>query len=73
MKRNVELIQRHIDYLTSQPEEGMGYQIVEITLRTGEVVKHRMVLNSMYLILEEHEEIASNDIASIILEQVTND
>ena len=45
----LKLLPKHIDYLSEHPEHGMGYQIVDITVTSGTLLKGRVVLNSMYL------------------------
>ena len=69
MKRKIKLAKQFIDYLADLPEQGMGYQIVEVTLQDGQVLKNRAVMNSSYLMLDDNEEINTEDIASIKLEQ----
>ena len=43
---NVHLTKRWIDLLRFQPEQGMGYQIVDFTLDNGACVRDVVVLNS---------------------------
>ncbi|GAB1473151.1 hypothetical protein MASR2M69_05920 [Bacteroidota bacterium] len=35
MENKLKLNEDYIDYLSNQPEQGMGYQIVDITLKMG--------------------------------------
>ena len=68
MKKKVELIKEQVNYLADLPEQGMGYQIVEVTLRNGQVLKNRTVVNSTFLLLNDNEQIKTDDIASIKLD-----
>lgn len=56
------------NYLLSQPENGMGYQIVKVILKSGKILNHHKVINSSLLMLEENENITEKDIAKIELE-----
>lgn len=56
------------NYLLSQPENGMGYQLVKVFLKSGNVLHHHKVINSSLLMLEENENITEKDIAKIELE-----
>lgn len=46
MTHVVRLPRRWIDYLTRQPETGMGYQRVDLTLDNGTTVRNCLVLNA---------------------------
>ncbi|HHT53141.1 MAG TPA: hypothetical protein GX007_08220 [Bacteroidales bacterium] len=65
MGNKLRLKEEHIGYLSNQPEQGMGYQIVDITLKNGQLLNDRIVLNSSYLKLNESEQIDLDDIAKI--------
>lgn len=67
MGNKIKLLQKHINILENLPEQGMGYQIVDITLKDGKILKERIVINSTYLQLEENEKINPNEIEEIIL------
>ncbi|MDP3433135.1 MAG: hypothetical protein Q8T04_09260 [Bacteroidota bacterium] len=54
--------------LVNLPESGMGYQIVNVILRSGKILYKHKVLNSEILMLEENELIQARDIANIELE-----
>ena len=56
------------NYLLSQPENGMGYQIVKVILKSGKVLHRHKVINSSLLMLEENENITEKDIEKIELE-----
>lgn len=52
-------------YLESLPEQGMGYQIVDIELFDGKILIDRIVFNSTYLKVNENEKLDSEKIKSI--------
>lgn len=56
-KKKIELSEAQIKYLSALSESGMGYQIVDITLKDGQRLKNRIVVNSQFLLLEEDESI----------------
>ena len=64
-KNKLNLEKRYIDLLSSLPEQGMGYQIVDITLKNGKILKERIVLNSTFLKLNDNESIKNEDIEKI--------
>lgn len=66
-KNKIELKEKHIKYLLDQPESGMGYQIVDITLKDGQQLNNRIVLNSQFLMLENKENITPDFIETIEL------
>jgi hypothetical protein len=66
MRQNkIKLPVKYIEYLETQPEQGMGYQIVDVYFKSGKVLKNCIVLNSTYLQLESDEEILIEDIIRI--------
>lgn len=65
IKKRIKLKEEHIKYLLELPESGMGYQIVDITLKNGQQLKKRIVLNSQFLLLESSEDIDSNFIEKV--------
>ena len=66
--RTVKLSDKYIDLLTTLPENGMGYQIVKVFLKSGRVLHQHKVLNSELLMLDENEIVAVKDIENIELE-----
>jgi hypothetical protein len=68
--RTLKLSENMINTLVKLPENGMGYQIVRIFLKSGKVLSHKKVLNSEFLILEENEDLNANDIGKIELENI---
>ena len=57
-----------INKLINLPENGMGYQIVKVILKSGKVLHQHRVFNSELLMLEENENITEKDIDKIELE-----
>lgn len=64
-KIKVSLPENIITKLVELPEQGMGYQIVDILLANGHELKNKLVFNSSVLELEENEFINVKDIVSI--------
>lgn len=53
------------EYLLTQPEQGMGYQNVNITLYNRKKLTGRRILNSKHLVLNPNEMINVKDIIKI--------
>lgn len=68
-KEKLKLSTIFSDYLAELPEQGMGFQIVEIELKNGVVLANRIVYNSIYIELEENEMIDNQDIKSIKIQK----
>lgn len=66
--RTLELSESFIGTLLNQPENGMGYQIVKVFLKSGRILHQLKVLNSQILLIEQDEMITVNDIEKIELE-----
>jgi hypothetical protein len=66
--RTLKLPDTFINILINLPENGMGYQIVKVILKSGEILREHKVLNSELLMLEENENITVKDIDKIELE-----
>jgi hypothetical protein len=64
-KNQLELPQNFIHYLENQPEQGMGYQIVDIELINGSILVDRIVFNSTFLKLDKEDEISIDQIKDI--------
>ena len=52
--------------LIQQPESGMGYQIVKVTLQDGRIMTDRRVLNCEYLVLKEGESLDATAIQDVV-------
>ncbi len=66
--RTLKLSDNFINILVNLPENGMGYQIVKVILKSGRILVQHKVLNSELLILDENENIVIKDIDKIELE-----
>ena len=69
MRNKLELKQEQIEFLTTQPEHGMGYQVVQVKLKDGTVLNNRTVVNSTYLLVEENETFSVKEIEEIIIQK----
>ena len=67
--RTLKLPDIFINMLINLPENGMGYQIVKVILKSGKVLHQQKVINSEILMLEENENISVKDIDKIELEK----
>lgn len=64
----IKLSKKWIEYLYSMPESGMGYQIVEVTLKDGRVLKETVVFNAEELSLPPgYKDLKIEDIEDIKL------
>jgi sRNA-binding regulator protein Hfq len=63
----LHLNQDQIDFLSHLPEQGMGYQIVDIFLKNGKELKGKIVINCTYVKLVEDEIITADEIKTIEL------
>lgn len=68
-KSLLKLPKKFEDYLEKLPEHGMGFQIVEIELTNGHILKERIILNSTYLKLNDGENLIITQIKEIKLKQ----
>lgn len=66
--RTLKLSDSFINILVNLPENGMGYQIVKVILKSGKILHQQKVINSSLLMLEENENITEKDIQKIELE-----
>ena len=64
-KTKVKLTEQQINLLSKLPEQGMGYQIVDIKMKNGKILQEKVVFNSTYLQLDINEKIDTNNIDSI--------
>ena len=67
--RELKLPDSFINILVNLPESGMGYQIVKVILKSGQVLYQHKVFNSEILMLEENETISITDIEKIELDR----
>ena len=68
VSRELKLPDSFINILVNLPESGMGYQIVKVILKSGQILYQHNVFNSEILVLEENENISINDIEKIELD-----
>lgn len=68
-RKKLNLSNYWIETLINLPETGMGYQLVDIKLNDGTILRRRVVVNSSYLMLEEGEYFKVSDIEDIKLSQ----
>ena len=66
MEKRVYLTSDQKEKLVDAPEAGMGYHLVSVKLKNGEVLNDRIILNCSLLVLNEGEEIKQNDILHIL-------
>lgn len=66
-KVRIELTPSQIEFLSSQPEQGMGYQIVDIILYDERMLPEKIVYNSSILELEMDEAITPSQIKELRL------
>jgi hypothetical protein len=67
VSNKIKLLEHQIKFLEALPEQGMGYQIVDIELKDGKQLINRIIVNSEYLTLKENEFIDPLDIKLIRL------
>lgn len=64
-KNQLKLTKTFTNYLENLPEQGMGYQIVDIELFNGSVLVDRIIFNSTYLKVDKEEKITIDQIKDI--------
>ncbi len=67
-KRKIPLPNKFTEQLVNTPESGMGFHIVDIYLRNGDVLKKKVVLNCSLLAIESSINIDVNEIDKIEIE-----
>ncbi|MBI2677019.1 MAG: hypothetical protein HYX21_03700 [Candidatus Yanofskybacteria bacterium] len=65
------LSQKWVDKLAGLPETGMGYQIVDVYLKNGTIVRGLTVVNCEQIVVPESHSFSENDIQDIWLSQST--
>ncbi len=65
MENKLKLSIKYSSYLENLPEQGMGYQIIDIELKNGDLLENRIVLNSTYLKLNDNETLKNSKIKNI--------
>ncbi|MEO8821666.1 MAG: hypothetical protein ABI267_06200 [Ginsengibacter sp.] len=69
MTSHFKIPEKLVHQMMKLPESGMGYQLVKVFLSDGKVLRHRKLLNSSMLVLEEAEDISSSEIEKIELDK----
>lgn len=67
MTTKIRLKEEQIKLLESQPEQGMGFQIIDIIFKNGKTLTKRIVFNSTFLKIDPNEVIDPNEIELIKL------
>jgi hypothetical protein len=68
-KNTIKLSKKFSNVLNELPETGMGYQIVDVQLKSGKWLNEIPVYNSEILVVEDTDSIQSRDISTICLHQ----
>lgn len=63
----MRLSQKWVDKLTALPETGMGYQIVDVYLKNGVIIRELKLFNGEVLINQPRGSFSENDILDIKL------
>jgi hypothetical protein len=63
--QSLKLSDSFINILVNLPETGMGYQIVKVFLKNGNILRRQKVINSSVLLLENNIDITEKDIDKI--------
>ncbi|MBI2057972.1 MAG: hypothetical protein HYT63_03255 [Candidatus Yanofskybacteria bacterium] len=63
----LSLSQKWVDKLVNLPETGMGYQIVDVYLESGAIVRKILVINCEELVIHPPWTFFENDIQDICL------
>ena len=66
--RTLKLTDSFTNMLMNLPENGMGYQIVKVILKSGEILHQHKVINSEILMLDDNDNVSLTDIQKIELE-----
>ena len=69
MKSTFKIPEKFVHQLVNIPESGMGYQLVNVFLSDGKILRKRKVLNSSILVLKPDENILSSEIEKIELDK----
>jgi len=66
-KNTIKLPKKFSNVLAELPEQGLGYQIVDVQLKSGKWLNERPVYNSEILVVEDADSLQSRDISNIRL------
>jgi hypothetical protein len=65
LKYFVRIPDQFVNLLKDKPETGMGYHVVDVTLKNGVTLFHRIIFNGSELKLWPDEDIKGTDIKEI--------
>ena len=65
MRKIINLTESQLSELSNAKQSGMGYHTVTVTLKNGNSLLKKTVLNGRFLVIEEDEIIYSKDIRSV--------
>lgn len=65
--KRIELPKKFVKYLVTLPENGMGFQIVKVILKNGNVINNLKVFNSSVLLVKNDKILKDCDIEKIEL------
>jgi hypothetical protein len=68
-KTTIKLPKRLSSVLSLLPEQGMGYQIVDVRLKSGKWITQKPVYNSEILVLDDTVSILPRDISEVRVHQ----
>jgi len=64
----LKLNKNWIEYLLKYPETGMGYQRVDVVLKSGQIIKDVVVLNAEELLLtDQYTDLKIEEITNLIV------
>jgi hypothetical protein len=66
-RNKIKLSEEQINFLINLPEQGMGYQIVNVLLKNGKTIENQIVLDSTFLQLDTDFIISTDEIQEIKL------
>jgi hypothetical protein len=69
MKNMCELTARQREILLKLPEQGLGYQVIDIFLKGGQLLEGRIIIDSSFIAIGELEHICPQDIEAIRLHE----
>jgi hypothetical protein len=65
--KKVKLSTKYQKYLQNEPENGMGYQLVDVYMSDGHVFKSQIVINSKILLWRDHQDYEISNIKTIMI------
>lgn len=65
--KKIKIPNNLIEKLIDLPEQGMNFQIVDVTLSNGDILKNRIISNCSLLLIDDSENIKTNQIINVDL------